>query len=84
MSIRIEIRTETGEELEAVCPDIGISCRGETLEEVLDRMKDLLVFYFSTVTDNDMTEEEQGERIKELGLYFKGKNLFLPRDPKVH
>ncbi|NQT82219.1 hypothetical protein HQ563_04305 [bacterium] len=84
MPIKIEIRGQGDGEYQAICPEIGVSCQGQSLEEVLDRIKGLLVFYFSTIDDADMEAEEQIELKKQLTLYLKGKNLFLPRDPKVH
>jgi len=84
MHIKIEIRGQANGECLAFCPEIGISCQGPSLEEVLEQIKDLLVFYFSTVDDADMSAEEQTELARRLSLYLKGKNLFLPRDPKIH
>jgi predicted RNase H-like HicB family nuclease len=84
MLIRIEIRGQAGGEYQAICPDIGISCQGRSLEAVLERITDLLVFYFSTVDDSDLSAAEQNEHSKQLSVYLKGKNLFFPRDPKVH
>jgi hypothetical protein len=54
------------------------------LEDALDRMKELLSFYFSAVEDAELSPEEQAELTKELRLHLRGKNLFVPRDPKVH
>ena len=84
MRITIEVRGETDGEYQAVCPEIGISCRGQSLEEVLERIKDLMVFYFAAVGDTTISPDEQAELTKQLSLYLKGKNLFLPRDPKIH
>ncbi len=54
------------------------------MEEVLERIKELVVFYFSTVDQSNMSREEQAEATRRLSLYLKGKNLYLPPDPKIH
>jgi predicted RNase H-like HicB family nuclease len=84
MQITIEVRGKADGEYRATCPQIGICCQGQSLEEVLERIKDLLVFYVSTVDESDMSAEEQAESRRRLSLYLKGKNLYLPPDPKIH
>jgi predicted RNase H-like HicB family nuclease len=84
MQIKIEVRGYDDGEYQAYCPEAGVSCRGRSLEDVLDRIKDLLAFYFSAFDEAEMPSEEQAELTKQLSLYLKGKNLFVPRDPKVH
>jgi predicted RNase H-like HicB family nuclease len=84
MRIKIEIRGHGDGEYQAFCPEIGVSCQGPSLEEVLERIKDLLVLYFSTIEDASLSADEQTELTRNLSLSLKGKNLFLPREPKVH
>jgi len=84
MQFKIEVRRYDDGEYQAYCPDMGVSCRGRSLEDVLERIKDLLSFYFSAIDESDMPFEEQADLRRELSLYLKGKNLFVPRDPKVH
>lgn len=84
MQFKIEVRGEADGEVQAYCPEAGVSCRGRSLEDALDRMRELLSLYFAAVEDADMSPEEQAELTKELRLHLKGKNLFVPRDPKVH
>jgi len=84
MQITIEVRGKTDGDYQATCRQIGISCQGESLEEVLERIKELVVFYFSTVDQSNMSREEQAEATRRLSLYLKGKNLYLPPDPKIH
>lgn len=84
MQIRIEVRGDEEGEYQAYCPDVGVSCRGRSLEDVLERITDLLTLCFSAVSDAEMPVEEQRELAKQLSLQLKGKNLFLPRNPKVH
>jgi len=84
MQIKIEVRSQGEGEYQAFCPEIGISCRGRSLEEVLERIRNLVVFYFSAVQEANMSADEQAELARQLSLYLKGKNLFLPPDPKIH
>jgi len=84
MQIKIEVRGYDDGEYQAYCPEVGISCRGRSLEDVLERIKDLLSFYFSAIDDANVPAKEQAELTRQLSLCLKGKNLFVPRDPKVH
>ena len=84
MQIKIEVRGEVGGEYQAYCPEAGVSCRGRSLEDALERIKELLSLYFSAVEDAEMSPEEQAELTRELRLHLRGKNLFIPPDPKVH
>ena len=84
MEIRIEVRGQEDGEYQAYCPEVGVSCRGRSLQDVLERITDLLVFYFSSVSDADLPGEARTELTRRLNLYLKGKNLFVPRNPKVH
>lgn len=84
MHLTIEVRGQTHGEYQAYCPEVGVSCRGRSLEDVLKRITDLLSFYFSAVEDGEMPTEEKVELTKRLSVYLKGKNLFVPRDPKIH
>jgi hypothetical protein len=84
MPVRIEIREQEGGEYQAICPDMGISCLGPSLESVLERIRDLLVFYYSSVAEDGVPSEEHNERARQLRAYLKDKNLFLPQDPKIH
>jgi predicted RNase H-like HicB family nuclease len=84
MQIKIEIQGHEDGQYQAYCPEVGISCRGQTFEDVLERIKDLLAFYFSAIDSAEEMAEEETEVTKQLSLYLKGKNLFVPRNPKIH
>jgi predicted RNase H-like HicB family nuclease len=84
VQIKIEVRGQGDEEYQAYCPEAGVACRGRSLEDVLQRMTDLLVFYFSALGEADAGVEEQGELTRQLSFHLKGKNVFVPRNPKVH
>ncbi len=84
MKINIEVRGHGDGEYQAYCAELGLSCSGRSLEDVLDRMKGLLAFYCSAIEEADLPAEEEVELTKQLSLYLKGKNVFVPRDPKIH
>jgi len=84
VQIKIEVRGQEEGEYQAFCPEAGVACRGRSLEDVLQRITDLVVFYFSALGELEGDDEEQAEVTKQLSFHLKGKNLFVPRNPKVH
>lgn len=84
MYFTIEINRGDDGFYEAICPDIGLSARAGTLEEVIDKIKNLVVFFISSAEEMGLSAVDEKDLVKQLSAYFKDKNFFLPRNPKIH
>ena len=84
MILNIEISLLQGGHCEAYCPETGLSASGCSLEEALDKMRNLLVFYISTAQDVGIDVVDRKRLLKELNQVFKDKNFLLPQRPKIH
>ena len=84
MHIKIEVQGHGEGEYQAYRPEVWVSCRGRSVEDVLERIKNLLALHFSGICEDqaDRLPDEEAELTRRLSLYVNGKNLLVPRDRK--
>ena len=84
MLLNIEVNFLPNGYCEAWCPEMGLSTSGQSIEEALDKMRNLLAFYISTAQEMGLDAADRQQLTKQLRLAFKDKNFLLPPRPKVH
>ena len=84
MRFSIDIDFRPDGQFEASCPEMGLSASAETLDEVFDKLKNLVMFHISNSEDAGISTVDEEQITRQLNLAFKDKNFCLPRNPKIH
>ena len=84
MLFNIEVNLVQDGYCKAYCPELGLSISGGSLEDALDKMRNMLVYYISSIQEMGLDTLDRKELIKQLNLMFKDKNFILPDRPKIH
>jgi len=84
MIFNIEVNLEQDGSCEAYCPEMGISSSGRSLEEALNKIRNLLIYYTTTAEDAGVDSSDRNQVIRHLRAVFKGKSFILPARPKVN
>ena len=84
MLFSIEVNLMQDGYCEASCSEMGLSAKGKSLEEVLRKMQNMLVFYISTIQEAGLDIVDRKELLKQLNTVFEDKNFILPDRPKIH
>lgn len=84
MRFSIDIVYHPDGRFEASSPEIGVAATADTLDEVFEKVKNLVIFHISNSEDAGLSEIDEEQVTKQLSLAFKDKNFCLPRHPKVH
>ncbi len=84
MVFNVEIKLHQDGYCEAFCPEMGLSTSGTSLEEALNKIRNLMVYYSTTMQDAGIDSADRRQAIKQLQAIFKNKNFVLPQRPKIH
>jgi hypothetical protein len=84
MRFTIDIQFRPDGRFEASCPEMGLAAVAGSIDEVFDKIKNLLLFQMMNVEDAGMSAVDEEQVTKQVELIFKDKNFCLPRNPKVH
>ncbi len=84
MTFNIEVNMQQSDYCEVYCPEMGISTSGRSLEEALNKIRNLLVYYTSTIEEAGVDVADRQQVLKQLRAVFGGKNIILPPRPKVN
>ena len=84
MRFNIEVDLQFDGFCELRCQEMGLTACGNSIEEAIDKMKNLLVYYTSTIQDAGIETSEREEAVQQLQNLFKGKNFIMPNRPKVN
>ena len=84
MRFSVDIQLHPDGRFEATCTEMGLSVSGDSLDEVFDKMKSLVMFHVSNWHDVGLSPIDEEDIARQLELVFKDKNFCLPRNPKVH
>lgn len=84
MRFTIDILFRPDGRFEASCPEMGLAAVAGSIDEVFDKMKNLLLFYIMSAEDEGISPVEEEQLTKQVELIFKDKNFCLPRNPKIH
>ena len=84
MRFTIDIEVCPDGRYEARCVEIGLSESSDSLDDLLKKVRELLVYHITTAEDAGMSHLDEEQLARQLNLLFKDKNFHLPRNPKVH
>ena len=84
MIFNIEVNLHQDGFCEAFCPEMGVSASGRSIEEALNKMRNLLVYYTTTIEDAGIDTADRNQVIQHMRSVFKDKNFVLPARPKVN
>ena len=84
MYLRIEIAALENGYIEASCPEIGLTTAATSFEEAMDKIKAMLVAYFSEMGEAAFQLSPSSLPLGHLNPEFKDKYLHIPPDPKPH
>ena len=82
--LRIEIAALENGYIEASCPELGLTTAATSFEEAVDKIKAMLVAYFSEMGEAAFKLSRSSLPLGNLNPEFKDKYLHIPPDPKPH
>ena len=84
MYLRIEIVVMENGYIEASCPELGLTTAATSFEEAMDKIKAMLIAYFSEMGEATFNLSRTSLPLGYLNPDFKEKYLHIPPDQKSH
>ncbi|MDP8246801.1 MAG: hypothetical protein P9M00_01555 [Candidatus Tritonobacter lacicola] len=84
MYLRIEIEALDNGYVEASCPELGLTTAATSFEEAMDKIKAMLIAYFSEMGEATFNLSRTSLPLGYLNPDFKDKYLHIPPDQKPH
>ena len=84
MYLRIDISALENGYIEASCPELGLTTVAKSFEEAMDKIKAMLIAYFSDLGEETFNLSRSSLPLGQLNPDFKDKYLHIPLDQKPH
>ena len=83
-NISFKTRSDPNGQFVATCPELSVSCQGETEEEAINKLQSLIYFHVSSCEGIGELDAERRQIIRRDDNSAKTKVLYLPEKVRIH